>query len=117
MIRHLQLVIVTILLALQLSCKIALPTHPSQEVAQTAVSDFLLNVNVIGGSENFGRLMNALTAVSPPADLQVHTYNSWVTPASELNIRYNGLTNKVMDNIQREVMKCDGISGVSIVRL
>ena len=101
----------------QSSCKVpSLVPNPTSTV-QSATSDFILNVKLTGGDENYSRLMNALTVVTPPSDIQVRTYNSVPIVSQEISARYNAQTNTIMDKIQKEVLKCEGVSGVNIVRL
>ena len=115
--RFTQLALLTIWLASQPSCKMASPILDQKVVAQTATSDYMLNIKVIGGSENLSRLMSALAVLNPPSDVQVYTYNNWIVSSQEINIRYNGLTNISMDKIHREVLKCQGVCGSGIVKL
>ena len=101
----------------QASCKVPSSMPKQGSTSLNVPSDFMLHVKVTGGDENFSRLMTAVSAVIPPSDVQGYAQNNWRIVSKEINARYNALTNTTMDKIQREVIKCEGVSGVTIVRL
>ncbi len=111
-------VLVVALLAGQPSCKTPSAVQAEEISEKPATSDFILTVRIIGGSENLSKLINALTASASISDLHVVSNNDlWFTASRELSIRYYALTNKGIDKIRKDLLKCDGISGLSIVRL
>ena len=101
----------------QASCKVPSSMPKQGSSSLNVPSDFMLHVKVTGGDENYSRLMNALSAVIPPSNVQVQASGNGLIVSQEINARYNALISTTMDKIQREVIKCEGVSGVTIVRL